>query len=186
MKIYLAGPEVFLPQAQAILEQKINLCAQRGCLGISPFDNAIALEHSHPKASAQIIFEQNIALINQSDAVIANITPFRGPHMDPGTAFEIGYAFALGKKIICYTQDARDLIDRVGQGSDRPMLWGTPNHPLDRPLDAQGYLVEDFGLSENLMIAAPCQILSLGLPPHKHFVSLEGFEQALSALFKTV
>ena len=41
---------------------------------------------------AGAIFDANIQKIDECSAVIANITPFRDPGMDAGTAFEIGYA----------------------------------------------------------------------------------------------
>ncbi len=82
-----------------------------------------------------------MAEIDASDALIANITPFRGPHMDPGTAWEIGYAEARGKPVILWSADSRLLASRVGAAT--PTGWR----------DADGHAVEDFGGRENLMIA---------------------------------
>ena len=61
--------------------------------------------------------------------------------MDVGTAMEIGYAAALGKLVFAYTNSPGPLIQHI---SCEKTDTGWP--------DAQGNLVEDFGLPENLMI----------------------------------
>ena len=39
LRAYLAGPEVFLPEAVAIGQRKKQLCAKYGFEGLYPFDN---------------------------------------------------------------------------------------------------------------------------------------------------
>ena len=41
MKIYLAGPDVFLPDAVEIGRRKVELCTRHGLTGLYPLDNAI-------------------------------------------------------------------------------------------------------------------------------------------------
>jgi nucleoside 2-deoxyribosyltransferase len=92
---------------------------------------------------AATIYNGNITRITQADAVVADISAFRGPHMDPGTAMEIGFAAALGKPVFAYTSSPGPLIRRIScEKTDTG--WR----------DAQGNLVEDFGLPDNLMIAS--------------------------------
>ena len=43
MKIYLAGPDVFLPDAVEIGRRKSAICARHGLSGLYPLDNAIDL-----------------------------------------------------------------------------------------------------------------------------------------------
>ncbi len=43
MKIYLAGPDVFLHDAVEIGQRKAELCARHGLTGLYPLDNAIDL-----------------------------------------------------------------------------------------------------------------------------------------------
>src|SRR6266404_969261 len=43
MKIYLAGPDVFLPDAIEIGRRKAAICARHGVNGLYPLDNAIDL-----------------------------------------------------------------------------------------------------------------------------------------------
>ena len=41
MKIYLAGPDVFLPDALEIGRQKIDICRRHGLIGLYPLDNVV-------------------------------------------------------------------------------------------------------------------------------------------------
>ncbi len=43
MKIYLAGPDVFLPDAIEIGHRKAAICARHGLTGLYPLDNAVDL-----------------------------------------------------------------------------------------------------------------------------------------------
>lgn len=95
MKIYLAGPDVFRRDPNRMFRQLKTLCKEYDFIGISPFDSEAG---DNPTATS--IFQTNIKLIRDSDIVIANLEPFRGPNVDDGTAFEIGYAYSLGK-IVC-------------------------------------------------------------------------------------
>lgn len=144
--VYLAGPEVFLKNAPEILAEKIKICQQMGWIGLSPVDNELPEEGLMGEALAGAIFTGNVEMMDKADAVIANITPFRGPHMDPGTAFEIGYFSAKNKPIMVYTQHSDQLVNRVVDWSVKITQEG---HELR---DRNNHLVENFGLKENLMI----------------------------------
>ena len=98
-KIYLAGFDVFAPDARQRGAQMKMLCAGRGCIGLYPLDNEAAC--------AADIFAGNCGLIDQADAVIANLNPFRGQEPDSGTCFEVGYAFAKGKPVFAYDRSSR-------------------------------------------------------------------------------
>lgn len=139
-RIYLAGPEVFRPDAEAEGERLKDLCSSwRGVSGIYPLDG-------EPLHEAITIKRRCMEMIDGADAVVANISPFRGYHMDPGTAFEIGYAEARGKPVHLWSDDIRDMVDRVPaliDDSDPPRRWCEAGHQ-----------VEDFAQPENLMIAA--------------------------------
>jgi nucleoside 2-deoxyribosyltransferase len=68
--------------------RKVDICAAHGLTGLYPLDNAIDLSASD--ASRQI-FCGNEAMMDEADAIIANLTPFRGAGADPGTVYELGY-----------------------------------------------------------------------------------------------
>lgn len=142
MKVYLAGPDVFLPDAVEIGRQKVAICAVHGLAGLYPLDNAIDL--TAPDASRQI-FTGNEAMMDRADAIIANLTPFRGAGADPGTVYELGYMAGRRKLCLAYSNDGAVYADRVGRLVDVVREDG-------RLVDAQGLTVEDFGLADNLMM----------------------------------
>src|SRR5262245_1313471 len=93
MKIYLAGPEVFLPDAAAMGRRKQETCARHGATGLFPLDNDLTASSDAPLSRR--IFAANSALMEQADAIIANLTPFRGPSADAGTVYELGFMLGL-------------------------------------------------------------------------------------------
>src|ERR1700755_135749 len=110
MKIYLAGPDVFLPDAIEIGRRKVAICKAHGLTGLYPLDNKVDL--SAPDASLQI-FKGNEAMIGNADAIIANLTPFRGTGADPGTAYELGAMAARKKLCFGYSNDPTVYAERV-------------------------------------------------------------------------
>src|SRR5437899_12125756 len=92
LKIYLAGPDVFLADARAVGERKKALCQEFGFEGLFPLDN-----DEDVGADAAKIFRANCSLMRQADIGLFNLTPFRGPSADAGTVFELGFLFARGK-----------------------------------------------------------------------------------------
>jgi nucleoside 2-deoxyribosyltransferase len=153
MKIYLAGPDVFLPDAVEIGRRKAAICAAHGVSGLYPLDNKIDLSASD--ASRQI-FVANEALMDEASAVIANLTPFRGAGADPGTVYELGYMAGRGKLCLAYCNDPAIYADRVRRF--------TSVMPKDgRLVDAQGLTVEDFGHVDNLMMIHALELHGLPL-----------------------
>src|SRR6202790_1812124 len=115
MKIYLAGPHVFLPDAIDIGRRKVELCARHGLIGLYPLDNAI--DSTANDASMQI-FRGNENMMNEADAIIANLTPFRGPSADAGTVYELGYMVGRGNLCLGYSNDPSSYADRVRKITD--------------------------------------------------------------------
>ena len=127
MKIYLAGPDVFLPDAVEIGRRKADLCARHGLTGLYPLDNAVDLAASDASLA---IFKGNEAMMDAADAIIANLTPFRGPGADAGTVYELGYMAGRGKlcsptatiRRLCRTRRANPSRDEILKGNpDRSM-----------------------------------------------------------------
>jgi nucleoside 2-deoxyribosyltransferase len=141
-RIYLAGPDVFLPDAIAIGRRKVEICQRHGVTGLYPLDNAIDV--SANGVSLQI-FHGNEAMMDSADAVIANLTPFRGAGADAGTVYELGYMAGRGKFCLGYSNDPSTYADRARKFTDVSERDG-------RLIDAQGLTVEDFGLTDNLMM----------------------------------
>jgi nucleoside 2-deoxyribosyltransferase len=145
-RLYLAGPEVFLPDALAVGAQKAALCATHGFEGVFPLDPSLDLVGLAKPEQARRISAANEGLMRTCAGLIANLTPFRGVSMDAGTAFEVGFMRALDRPVLGYTNVAADYRKRAEQyRRARPPL-------LDA--DASDVRVEDFDGAENLMIEA--------------------------------
>jgi nucleoside 2-deoxyribosyltransferase len=143
-RIYLAGPEVFLPDPMAAGRRKQALCEAYGFTGCYPLDAQLDRAGLAKAEAARRISLANEALMRSCDLAIANCTPFRGVSMDVGTAFEVGYMRAMGRPVLGYTNTPLDLSERSAMG----------RMGIDLPFDsdAAGVEIEDFGLAENLMI----------------------------------
>lgn len=141
LKIYLAGPDVFLAHAEGVGRRKRELCRQFGFEGLFPLDQDEAVG-----GDAGAIFRANCARMREADIGLFNLTPFRGPGADAGTVFELGFLFAQGKRVYGYGNMAPVYADRV------EAAWGPLVTREGLRWDRQGYAVEEFGLCDNLMI----------------------------------
>lgn len=147
MKLYLAGPDVFRPDPLAWADEARALCARFGHQALIPLDG--------DATTATGIYQANIAMIGEADAVLANLNPFRGAEPDSGTAFEVGYALALGKPVWAYLARIEPIVDRVAR------LQGEAARPEGAAwLDRDGWRIEDFGLPLNLMLAVPARVVA--------------------------
>jgi nucleoside 2-deoxyribosyltransferase len=174
MKVYLAGPDVFLPKPDEMGRRKKELCTQYGLTGLFPLDSAI-----DPKArDASIkIFRSNESLMKEADAIIANLTPFRGPSADTGTVYELGYMAAAGKLCFGYSNDPAPYVDRVKR-------FGTVEPYGDHLIDAGKLTVENFGLSDNLMMIYAldrygCRLVVPKTAPADIWLDLTSFEECV-------
>ena len=141
-KIYLAGPDVFEPDAISVGEKLKKLASEYGFIGLFPLDNIISTQGT-PHEVARAIRDANIKLLESADIIMANLNPFRGIEPDSGTVFEVGYATALGKEVYCYATDCREMILRV---REKQQLDDTAMRCQD------GKIIENFELSHNLMM----------------------------------
>lgn len=173
-RIYLAGPEVFFPTGEnkAIVAEKKHLLREAGYEGVDPLDTALTFSENEAKpARGHRIYQANRELMDSCDAIIANLTPFRGISADPGTVFEVGYMIGQGKPAFGFTLDSRPYRDRAG-AADR---------------DEHGHAIEDFEMSDNLMIEGGIresggQLLVAEQPEEHRFFSAELFRKCVRAL----
>jgi nucleoside 2-deoxyribosyltransferase len=140
--IYLAGPEVFFPDALERGEIKKQICERYGFKGRFPFDAEIT-PFANDHATGMRIYEADERMACGCDAIIANITPFRGVHADVGTAFEMGLSRASGHVVCAYTEQ-RGLL------SQRIPYWS--KNERGEALDHEGFTIEDFKMVDNLML----------------------------------
>jgi len=175
-RIYLAGPEVFFPAAehQAIVAEKKRLLQEYGLEGIDPLDTELALSANEAKfRRGHRIYRANRELMDSCDAIIANLTPFRGISADPGTVFEVGYMIGQGKPAFGFTLESRYYWERAGATD----------------LDELGHTIEDFEMSDNLMIeggiySSGGQLFVAEQPGEHRFFSAELFRRCVRAIRK--
>ncbi len=154
MKIYLAGPDVFLPDAVEIGRRKAAICARHGLVGLFPLDNAIDMTAADVSLA---IFKGNEAMMDSAEAIIANLTPFRGPSADAGTVYELGYMAGRGKLCFAYSNDPTLYPERVARS--HRVTKAAVGHLIDN----DGLTVEDFGLPDNLMMIHALDMHGAGL-----------------------
>lgn len=142
MKVYLAGPDVFRPDAIEYGQKLKELCSKFDLQGLYPFDNEVdsTLEG---RDAAKAIYLANKKMIEEADVIVANLIPFRGPSADPGTVWEVAYALGLGKKVIGYRDHAAKFMP----------------YTYKHRVEPDGMSVEDFGLGDNLMIDMSIEIV---------------------------
>ena len=175
-RIYLAGPEVFLPDPKGAGQLKCVLAERHGFHGLYPLDATVDLTGLGKPARAQRISAANEQLMRGADALIANLTPFRGVSMDSGTAFEVGFMRALGRPVFGYSNVVPDYKARAAAFRAR----GIPTGDGDR----SDIHIEDFDGAENLMITAAIEasggmVVRTAVTPGTEIEDLRGFEACL-------
>ena len=189
-KVYLAGPDVFLPNSEqkaankrAIIDKfnkEVLQDANFKFVAIDPTDLEID-DFKYDQATAMKIFRANIEFMQNADFVIANMTRFRGPSMDVGTAFEMGYMYGLGKPVFGYyniaqtyctaDQIAKTAFECAGNDSNTHTSYvekvkkfgnGYFIDPTtsDHKRDKFTHKIEKWGLSDNLMMVGAARNLS--------------------------
>lgn len=173
-KVYLAGPDVFLPEPEKHVALLKAACVDHGLEGVFPLDVSMECPdcdegsvHSPTAqpgyeyracstcggtgslATPEKIFETNLGLIRSCQGVLANMTPFRGPSADVGTGWEMGFAYGLGIPVIGYTSNPHHYYARVGEYRSKCV----------KPLFDDFETIEDFNLQDNLMLT--CSTLKI-------------------------
>ncbi len=171
--IYLAGPDVFLPNAVEVGRRKVEICAGYGFDGLFPLN-----QDGSVSENAADIFTANCGLMDRADAGIFNLTPFRGPGADAGTAFELGYMFSQRKPVYGYANSSSDYADRV-EATHGPVAARD-----DGRWDRDALLVEDFGLYDNLMLVRSIHDAGgvLSLIEEESPAAFEAFEACLGEM----
>jgi nucleoside 2-deoxyribosyltransferase len=184
MRIYLAGPEVFLPDGGAAVgAAKRAICAAHGLVGVLPVEEggaAVAAGGGDPGWFR--IYRGNEDLIRGCDALIANLTPFRGPSADPGTVFELGFMRGLGRPVFGYSNTAA----RFGSRTLAALGPAARRRPSGGWEDAEGMAVEDFDLHDNLMLeggirASGGLFVAEAVPAGRRWSELGAFARCVAA-----
>ncbi|AHJ68199.1 putative exported protein [Granulibacter bethesdensis] len=166
---YLAGPDVFMPDAPERAARKIAICEHYGLHARAP----VAESGTVKLPPWERIFRANLVMMEACDIVIANLTPFRGASADAGTLVELGWFGGKGRPVYGYSNDAASFASR------------SYAHIARCPDPVAGMEVEDFGLPDNLMIPGLLeeQGIALVLPENgqsRDFACLDIFERCVA------
>lgn len=179
-RIYLAGPDVFSGKSFELGEKKKEICARHGLVGLYPTD---VIKYDRPLTRYEqglYAYDAMETAMNACDAAIVNMTPYHGPSMDAGSAFEMGYMRAQHKPIFAYSNDGRLFAERVvgfWDGEIEIRDSGDREDPL-------GMQVEEHDMIDNLMMASAVArssgvLVSGHVAPADLYASLEYFERCV-------
>ncbi|PHP45281.1 nucleoside 2-deoxyribosyltransferase [Methanosarcinales archaeon ex4572_44] len=105
MKVYLAGP--LFSEAEREFNQRLKALLDReGYSVFLPQEDSNEKTPPHHHRQKEKIFRENLRAIEECDLVVAVLD---GSDADSGTAWEIGYASAIGKPVIGLKTDFRTL-----------------------------------------------------------------------------
>jgi len=149
-QIYLAGPDVFRPDAR---DHFVRLAAACDALGLAALLPADGNDQPGAGAPEEQIYEANMQRLRGADGVVANLASFRGLEPDSGTVFEVGAAVALRIPVVAYGVPAGSYADRA-----RSLLQCAPDAAGVLRETGSGIAVEDFGQPLNLMLACSIHI----------------------------
>lgn len=102
--VYLAGPFFTLGELWLVEQARTNL-REMGLAVFSPY-------HDVGRGSAEDVVELDLKAIHECDLLFAI-----GDGMDPGTVYEVGYARALGKPVVWYSENESAEDKKMMQGS---------------------------------------------------------------------
>jgi nucleoside 2-deoxyribosyltransferase len=171
---YLAGPDVFFPDAVAHAQRKVEICHRFGLRGLPPLNEDADIATTQPLW--RTIYDKDVAMMEAADIIIANLTPFGGASADSGTLIEVGWFLGRGKPVFGYSNTAETFETRM-----RRQL-GTAQ---------SDFMIEGFDLPDNLMIVGAVQ--SGGAPivlpadgKARGFDALDVFEACVAAAARAV
>jgi nucleoside 2-deoxyribosyltransferase len=83
VRVYLAGPEVFLPNAREIGARKGAICERHGLVGVFPADEEDACDPALPLPEWGLAISRAMERVMRGcDAMIVNLTPFPVPRSE--------------------------------------------------------------------------------------------------------
>lgn len=191
-RIYLAGPDVFVPDPAALVKKKKEILVALGLEGCAPVDNNVleaATDNPGEKGLAFEIARQNFRLMDHCDSCICQLTPYHGVSADVGTVGEIHYMYAQGKPVFAYSNDARPFFDRVRDDhyKGRIVKKMDPHFGVETVRGDDGLLTESFGLFDNLMIPYAIEdsggsFHSFSAPKENYYTDVTAFEEAAKSV----
>jgi nucleoside 2-deoxyribosyltransferase len=176
--LYLAGPDLWYPDAAAHLERQRLVAGAAGFTVLEPTTLPAEVRDAGELA-ARATYAERISRLRRADAGIVNLTPFRGPAADGATTFEMGFLAGLGKPLVGWI-NLGDELD--AEYRERVEAW-MGARPDDAGVwrDGEDCEIEDLGLPEATMLWAELRRLFV-IVTEDPLHDLTGFELCLDAL----
>ena len=108
MKIYLSGP--FFTDTEKFYNEMIAEKLREKYEVIVPSENEIPMDNLSHEEWAKKIFDTDVSQIKECDVLV--VTDF-GATSDAGTAWECGYAYALGKPVYICSASAHSINKEI-------------------------------------------------------------------------
>lgn len=132
-KVYIAGP-LFDDHERSYLEKIANILERNGFETFLPHRDAGLVEGEFTFEKKSMIFDTDMDFLKSADMVVALLT---GRDVDSGTSAEIGYAYALNKKLIGINANNIKTLNNF--------IWGLFKYGeniIDNLQDFENYLVK--------------------------------------------
>ncbi len=113
MKIYFAGSITGGRQDQALYLEAINLLSNYGEVLTEHIGDAV-IAVTGETIGAEAIFKRDVAWLEQSDVVVAEVT-----QVSMGVGYELGIAEKLGKKVLCLYRPSDKRISAMIAGNSK-------------------------------------------------------------------
>lgn len=175
--LWLAGPEIWLPDSEAQASRQRALCLESGLEAIIP--TRIPPDEGGDELLARQFYASRMAQLRQADAAVVNLTPFRGPSADTATVFEAGVLAGLGRPIFAYLNITSELQAEYVARVDTTL--GASLDPAGVWRDGDGCVIEDNGLPETVMLWGEARRLFV-IVTQDPLRDLTGLELCLEAL----
>ena len=149
-RVYLSDVIRYEEDAKEVYGRLKELCASYGLEAVTPCDWAEGFPETkgfNPYVRAAALTENYCRLVRSCDAVIADLSDYRGYECSNDVGFECGMGFEMGKKLFAYMKDARPCIEKI------PHLGEAAEFR-----DMTGSNVENFNYPANLMFGSSMKI----------------------------
>lgn len=179
-EVYIADNSRLWPDADSrkYRAEVLKLCKPHGLECVWPSEHYLFPDLLPPSERddakvGRLLPRAPLMNISGVSAIVADVSPFRGPSLNPVIAFEIGIAVTLGVPVFAWTEATqRNCAQR--QTAFRPIIDRIPNDVTEEGpgglwYDSQGFKVEDFGLVESAVIAG--SLTSLSRSPEEAFAA---------------
>lgn len=122
------SPKIYLSAALFTLaEQRYNQDLARR-LAERGFEVFLPQEIDHQGDDQRAVFELNLAGIRGADVVVSLV---EGADVDAGVAWEMGYAYALGKPVISVRTDFRNRSEHLASPLNLMLYYGSREYVED-------------------------------------------------------